>query len=147
MHNLRSLYALIAVQTVGLIATLALVVVVFMGSIDSVSSEQLAACQATNITRALENISHLADYHVYSFIAARFLIPTKTETAKQRQITMEFAGQLRASITAKTWSQLTDCRAEAHYPIEVYAISRRLPPASVLNLANAAMPDPIGSSG
>jgi hypothetical protein len=61
MHNLRSLYALIAVQTVGLIATLALVVVVFMGSIDSVSSEQLAACQATNITRALENISHLAD--------------------------------------------------------------------------------------
>jgi hypothetical protein len=36
--------------------------------------------------------------HVFQFVDQRFLAPTKTETAAQKQVTAEFAGQLHQAV-------------------------------------------------
>lgn len=109
-------------------------------------------CIATNVTRAIDNSSHAADYNVFLFIEQRFLIPTKTETAAQKAVTALFAARLRGSLASKTWMPLTNCSAVAQgaEQIKFYPLSQSSPPPYALGqthaeLANAAKPDPAGS--
>lgn len=114
-------------------------------ALSGLKAEQLHNCRIENISRALDNASHDADYQVDLFVEERFSIPTKTETAAQKQITAEFASKLQAAVADKTWATLTNCTAGNSDEIEVFPISQGPPPAYATSLVNAQRPDPVGS--
>lgn len=115
-------------------------------------AQLVAGCERSNITRAEDNASHYADYEVDSFVVARFLKATPTETAAQKQITNAFSKTLRGAVDAKEWTPLTNCaeaigqagaRYQAALPIP---FTNRRPPASALSTSNAALLTPAGSA-
>lgn len=100
----------------------------------------LQSCQRGDTKTRSDNNAHLGDYVVFSFVAARFLTPTHTETAAQKAITKTFAGKLHAAVADSSWTPVTDCRravseqgASYKSPVPV-AFTTRLPPASALPL-------------
>lgn len=92
------------------------------------------SCQRENTKTRTDNNAHLGDYVVFSFVAARFLVPTHTETATQKAITREFAGKLHGAVSDSSWTPVTDCwravseqGASYRSPVPV-AFTTRLPP-------------------
>lgn len=108
-------------------------------------------CIRGNITRVNDNVSHRADYVYDFFVVSRFLTPTKTETARQKRITNQFAGQLKKQLHAKQWTPLTDCQGSVAREGSTYriaspvAFSKRFPPSSALSIPNARRVTPVGS--
>lgn len=115
-------------------------------------SQLVSGCIRSNITRAEDNASHYADFEVDSFVVARFLKPTTTETPAQKQITRAFSSTLKSAVSAKGWTPLTNCavaigESGARYqPALPIAFTIRRPPASALSTSNAATLTPVGSA-
>lgn len=98
----------------------------------------MQSCQRGDTKTRSDNNAHLGDYVVFSFVAARFLVPTHTETTKQKSITSAFASKLHAAVANSSWTPVTDCRravseqgASYKSPVPVL-FTTRLPPASAL---------------
>jgi hypothetical protein len=85
-HEPTSNRALLSGFIMLAVALLAVIVLVTVGYIrlgnEAASQSQLRRVQADSCP-------------VFQFVAARFLVPTKTETAAQKQITAQFAGRLQ----------------------------------------------------
>lgn len=113
--------------------------------------QQVQGCVRENVLRVNDNISHQADYAVDLFINDRFLVPTKTETVRQKQITAQFEVPLRHSVKVKQWTPLTNCAASASKAGSKYRAPQPIPfrikepPASALSIKNALRVDPVGS--
>lgn len=122
---------------VALLAVIVLVIFLVSQLGSQTQRVELAACQRENTKTRSDNNAHLGDYVVFSFVAARFLTPTHTETAAQKQITNEFAGKLHSAVTDSSWTPVTDCRRAVsegvNYtsPVSV-AFTTRLPPPPAL---------------
>lgn len=148
----RSFFVWLSVLSLILIISVSVGAWVVRGSILSLRSEQLHFCERDNVQRAEDNLSHYADFQVDSFVYARFTVPTKTETATQKQITAAFAGKLKAAVAAKSWVPLTDCsvvvtaEGSAYQPPQPVALNLRVPPpAAALDSQTAGQPSPPGS--
>lgn len=99
------------------------------------SAALVSACQYINTQSVEENNSRLADFHVDGFVAARFLVPTPTETPAQKVITSEFGSALKKAVASKSWSPLTNCSTAANGRFVVppaIPFSKELPPPAAL---------------
>lgn len=111
----RTVPRAIIALTVATLVTAALLAVAIAKLYDQSATQSaqelslLEGCQRLNILRAEDNRSHYADFIVDSFVAARFLKPTKTETAAQKKITATFSGKLKTAVQDKTWTPITNC--------------------------------------
>lgn len=144
------------------LAILVVIVLVTVGldlALSNIQSNQaqqhaqlVSGCIRSNITRAEDNSSHYVDFEVDSFIVARFLKPTKTETPAQKKITAQFSSILKSAVAAKGWTPLTNCAAAighagARYqPALPIPFTKQHPPASALSTSNAVKLTPVGSA-
>lgn len=148
----RGLFVWLSVVSLAVIVGFLLGAFVIRNDLSNLRSQQLHSCERDNVQRAQDNNSHLQDYHVFSFVAARFLEPTKTETAAQKRITDEFAGTLRAAVAEKSWVPLTDCAVAVsaegsnYQPPQPIPFFRGTAPASALDASTAGQPSPPGST-
>lgn len=132
---------------VALVLTMIIIMVAIKNAENKAVNQALTnQCKVTNVTRTLDNISHLDDYNVDRFIAKRFLVPTKTTTPAQLAITKEAKPQVEKAVADKFWSSLSDCNtSNGRGEISVHSIAQQKPPWYVLSVANAVKDDPYGS--
>lgn len=144
MSSTRTLLRAVVVLGVAILVLIVLMVVGYGKLVDESASQSaqelslLEGCQRLNILRAEDNRSHYADFIVDSFVAARFLKPTKTETAGQKKITAEFAAKLTQAVQDKTWTPITNCAqavnehgAKYQAPNPIPFMTRLAPPSAL----------------
>lgn len=119
-------------------------------------------CIATNISRATDNRSHLADYRfitqqihfTQSSLRSNYAALLKAGISKRvldralRQSEASLRSQRRDAAT-KTWTALSNCAAapRPREALEVHSIAEAIPPKSALRIRNALRTDPVGSVG
>lgn len=158
MRSSRTIYAALAVLAMGIVATLLLVLIVFMGSINRINGAQLHGCEMANITRALDNSAHLSNYNFYNqqinftqstlqsnYDALQKVGISKTVLNTALKNTEATLSLEKNEASTMTWATLTNCTAGPNEGIEVYTIASNKPPANQLSLTNATLPDPAGS--
>lgn len=92
-------------------------------------------CRQANISKAVDNISHMADYQVYNGVLE--FIPKSNTTLRNT---------IKAAIAEKTWTQLNNCTSSSSRgEIVIHTIQDIKPPASQLDINNAIKPNPVGS--
>ena len=96
-------------------------------------------CERSNIKTRQSNRSALADYTFFVAILKRAEIVAPSEPAKVRAAGAPYLALLKASVRAKSWVPLTDCRAAVNESGLTYtapgpvAFDVRLPPARAIS--------------
>lgn len=107
------------------------------------------SCVRLNIALAEENISHSADYHVFTILYTleRGVEKSQHFTKHELKIENAFLSPLNVSLHEKTWTPLINCNAvsSARYHIpQPIKFTTRMPPKSALQVPPSPPSNPGG---
>lgn len=104
----------------------------------ALKASTIAGCERLNVLQVKDNVSHYADWKVFTVVLSETLAAPPPMTAADREGLALFVAPLRQAVRAKTWTPTLDCtrqvrRHGTHYLLPTpIPFDQELPPRSAL---------------